>query len=91
MARIPLRFNFGEKLREDNPQLYNQLNDIYQDIANALAGSIQKLVLTQDPSNSAQINKFYDVGDVAVNQTDDTAFMMTSRTTPENVVWTQIT
>ena len=34
---LPLYKNFGSEVRELNPQLYNQLSQMYTDIANAIS------------------------------------------------------
>lgn len=91
MVNLTRRFNYGQKLREDNPQLYNQLNDTYEDTANVVNTKIGKNVATSNPANSADINKNFDILDLWVNTSSNTVWAMTSRTTPTNVVWTQIT
>ncbi len=89
---LPLYKNFGSEIKELSPVLANQLSQMYTDIANALTYSIKKDVVSgADPAASAQRNSFFSVGDITVRTDTNKAWIMTSRTTPNDVVWTLIT
>ncbi len=91
-VNIPLYKNFGSEVRELSPQLASQLSEMYTDIANALTLLIKKNILSgSDPAANDQRNSFFSIGDIAVRTDTDTAWIMTSRTTPNAVTWTQIT
>lgn len=91
-ANLPLKKNFGNEVKELSPQLSRQLDEMYTDIANAFTYLVKKNILTgADPAASDQRNSFFSVGDVAVRTDTDMAWMMTSRTTPNDVIWTLIT
>ena len=90
--KLPLYKNFGAEIKEISPTLANQLSQMYSDIANSLSQAIKKnIVVGADPSASAQVNSFFSIGDITVRTDTDTAWIMTSRTTPNDVVWSQIT
>ena len=91
MANLPTRYNFGAAIKNINDTLYNQLNDSYTDIANAVNPKTNKFVTSSDPSNSASSNANFTIGDLHINQATNNAWIMTSRTTNTNVVWTLIT
>jgi hypothetical protein len=89
---LPLYKNFGSEIKELSPTLSNQLSQMYTDIANALSQAIKKDVVSgADPAASSQRNSFFSVGDITVRTDTDMAWIMTSRTTPNDVVWTLIT
>lgn len=89
---LPLYKNFGAEVVELSPILANQLSQMYIDIANSLSLAIKKnVVLGADPAANDQRNSFFSVGDITVRTDTDTAWIMTSRTTPNAVTWTQIT
>lgn len=89
---LPLYKNFGAEVVELSPVLANQLSQMYTDIANSLSLGIKKNVVTgADPAANDQRNSFFSVGDITVRTDTDTAWIMTSRTTPNAVTWTQIT
>ena len=91
MSRLPIRYNFGSELKNENPTLYNQLADIYYLISNAVNSKVNKYVTTTDPTTPNVINRLFDIGDIWVNETTDTGFLMTSRTSDIDATWTQIT
>ncbi len=89
---LPLYKNFGSEVVELSPVLANQLSQMYSDIANSLSLAIKKNVVTgANPAANDQRNSFFSVGDITVRTDTDTAWIMTSRTTPNAVTWTQIT
>lgn len=91
-STLPLSRNWGNPDQLTNQILLNELDDMYWDIANALQLLIKKNILTgADPAANDQRNTLFSIGDIAVRTDTDTAWIMTSRTTPQVVVWTQIT
>lgn len=89
---LPVYKNFGSEVRELSPVLANQLSQMYTDIANTFTYAIKKDVVTgADPAAVAQRNSFFSVGDITVRTDTNTAWIMTSRTTPDAVTWTLIT
>lgn len=89
---LPIYKNFGREINELSPALANQLSQMYSDIVNALSLGIKKNVITgSDPAATDQRNSFFSVGDITVRTDTNKAWIMTSRTTPESVTWTQIT
>lgn len=89
---LPLYKNFGSEIKELSPTLSNQLSQMYTDIANALAQGIKKDVVTgADPAANTQRNSFFSIGDITVRTDTNSAWIMTSRTTPNAVTWTLIT
>jgi len=89
---LPVYKNFGSEIKELSPTLSNQLSQMYTDIVNALSQGIKKDVVSgADPSANDQRNSFFSIGDITVRTDTDQAWIMTSRTTPNIVVWTLIT
>lgn len=90
-SNLPLSRNWGSAASVENPLLFNELDDMYFDIANALQLLIKKNVLTgADPAANDQRNSLFSIGDIAVRTDTDAAWIMTSRTGPETVTWTLI-
>jgi hypothetical protein len=88
---LPLTRNWGSALLTENPDLIRNLDEMYSKISLALQSVIKKDVVSgADPSANSQRNTLFSVGDITVRTDTDTAWIMTSRTDPENVVWTQI-
>lgn len=91
-SNLPLKKNFGAEVRGQMPQLARQLDEMYTDIANALNLLVKKNVLSgADPAAVDQRNSFFSIGDIAIRTDTDMAWIMTSRTDPNTVVWTLIT
>lgn len=91
-SNLPLKKNFGREVTQQMPQLVNQLDQMYTDIANAINNLVKKDVITgANPSANSQRNSFFSIGDITVRTDNDTAFIMTSRTTPNAVTWKLIT
>lgn len=89
---LPIYKNFGSEVRNLSPQLANQLSQMYTDIANSFSQAIKKDVISgADPAAVDQRNSFFSVGDITVRTDTNTAWIMTSRTSPTAVTWTQIT
>lgn len=100
MTRLNQTYNWGKELANDNPDLYRQLSDVYGDVSRATNTKSSKTVSpnpqipgddAENPPASSEFNKQFDIGDVYVRTDTDTAWMMTSRTSPTAVTWTQIT
>lgn len=91
MPRLPPRYNYGSELKNENPTLYNQLTDIYTDTANIVNTKTGKYATNVDPQASAPINGIFDIGDIWVKTTTDTAWILTSRLSATSVTWKQIT
>lgn len=89
---LPLYKNFGTEIKEISPTLANQLAQMYSDIANAISQTIKKNIVSgADPVANAQVNSFFSIGDITIRTDTDSAWIMTSRTSPNIVVWTLIT
>lgn len=91
MSRLPNIYNWGSEVANINQNLYNQLNDTYSQTANAVNLKSRKNNTTTNPSSNSPVNKEFDIGDLWINSSSNTAWIMTSRTTAEAVTWTQIT
>lgn len=95
MTDLDERFNWGSTLAQDNPDLYRQLNDTYTNTAQAVnrKGNVHRNSEKpfSDPPADSLFNKNFNIGDIYVREDNDTAFIMTSRTSAEAVTWTQIT
>lgn len=91
-SNLPQKKNFGNDVARELPQLARQLDEMYTDIANAINILVKKDVISgADPAANDQRNSFFSIGDVTIRTDTDTAWMMTSRTTPNAVTWTLIT
>lgn len=91
-SKLPLRVNWGREVQDLSQQLVRQLDDVYADIANALALTIKKDIISgADPAASAQRNAGFSIGDITIRTDTNKAWIMTSRTTPNDVIWTLIT
>lgn len=91
MPTLSQRFNWGSEIRNINQVLYNQLNDSYTNIARIMNTKASKNVTTTNPEADAQVNMNYDIGDLWINQSANSAYIMTSRTSSTAVTWTLIT
>lgn len=90
-ANLPLKKNFGAEVLYQMPQLARQLDEMYTDIANALSYLVKKNIVTgADPAANDQRNSFFSIGDITIRTDTNTAWIMTSRTTPNAVTWTSI-
>ena len=97
MPTLQTFFNWGRSLQNSNPELTRQLSDAYGDTARAVNTKISKYVTdgiqkphVNPPANS-QFNANFDIGDIYVRSDNNTAWIMTSRTTTNAVNWQQIT
>jgi len=91
MPRLVTSYNFGSSKENENPELTRQLSDVYTRIAIEVNLRVSRLVLTGgDPPANNEVNRNFEIGDLAVRTDTDDAWIMTSRTTDEAVTWTQI-
>lgn len=86
MTRINSSFNFGSELKNENPSLYNQLQQTYETTAGAVNTKVSRNVSTSNPEADSPNNKLFDIGDVFINSSTNTAWIMTSRSTNTAVV-----
>lgn len=94
MPVLPQKYNWGAAVRNDNPELVRQLDDIYTGLMLLLNTKPSTNVTNVNPPNNvtaADINRNYSIGDFWVNTSTDTAWIMTSRTDLTTVNWQQIT
>ena len=91
-SNLPLKKNWGGAYTEDNAILIRALDEMYTDIANAISPLVKKNILTgANPAANDQRNSYFTIGDIAVRTDTNAAWVMTSRTSPNVVVWTLIT
>ena len=97
MPTLIQNFNWGEALRNENPPLIRQLATAYSDTALVVNSKISKYVTDGlqkpdvDPPADSDFNKNFEIGDIYVRTSTDSAWIMTSRTTSNAVTWTIIT
>lgn len=91
MSRLTRRFNYGTEIKNINDTLYNQLNDSYYSTATVVNTKSTRFAATIDAPANDQANAGLDIGDLWINSDSDTAWIMTSRISPEQVTWKQIT
>lgn len=97
MPTLNQSFNWGSSLRNENPELNRQLSIAYEATAQVVNTKTSKYTTDGilkphvNPPASSDFNKNFDVADVYVRTDTNTAWMMTSRTTAIDAVWTQIT
>lgn len=97
MPTLIQNFNWGNALRNANPELMRQLSVAYSNIALAVNSKVSKYTTDGilkphvNPPASSDFNKNFDIGDIYVRTDTDTAWIMTSRTTDIAVTWKQIT
>ena len=90
-SNLPLKKNWGGAYTEDNIILIRALDEMYTDVANAINNLVKKNILTgANPAANDQRNSFFSIGDIAVRTDTNAAWIMTSRTDPNNVVRTAI-
>jgi hypothetical protein len=91
MPTLPPRYNWGTEVKNVNPTLYNQLDDSFTTIARVLNTKSSRHITTTNPPSDGPINAIFELGDFWVNQSTDTAWIMTSRQSNTQATWTQIT
>ena len=91
-SNLPLKMNFGRELSDQMPYLARQLDEMYTDIANAINNLAKKNIISgANPAANDQRNSFFSVGDITIRTDTNAAWIMTSRTSPNAVVWSLIT
>lgn len=73
------RFNWGTEIKNINSTLYNQLNDSFSSTARVVNTKISKYITNIDPPADSETNKIFEDGDIWVNSSSDTAWILTSR------------
>jgi len=97
MPTLITNYNWGQALRNENPELTRQLSQAYNDTAQAVNTKISKYATDgnqrphMNPPANSDFNKNFEICDVFVRTDTNTAWMMTSRTTANAVTWTLIT
>ena len=94
MPRVVTNFNWGSALQNENPNLTRQLSDAYNNTALVVNTKVSKYVTDVAAPNTVTentANKNLEVGDLWINSTANTAYIMTSRTTDLLVTWKLIT
>ncbi len=97
MPTLITNYNWGSALRNSNPELARQLSDSYTSTAQTVNTKTSRYTTdgiqrpNVDPPASSDFNKNFDIGDFYIRTDTDTAWIMTSRTTAFDVVWSQIT
>jgi hypothetical protein len=94
MASLINSINWGNAVRNENPELIRQLSEVYTRISLCVNQKSSKYVAEIDPPNtvtSSETNKTLEIGDFWVNKLTDSAWIMTSRTTDLLVTWKLIT
>lgn len=89
MSDLNPRYNWGHNIRQSDPELFRQLNQVYTDIAQVLNTRSSTTQQTVDPPANNPINKNFKIGDTWIRTDNNTAFVMTSRTSAEAVTWTR--
>jgi hypothetical protein len=97
MPTLVTDFNWGNSLRNENPELTRQMSEAYSQTAFCVNTKISKYVTNGlqrpnvDPPANSDFNKNFELGDIYVRTDTDTAWIMTSRTSSNAVTWTKIT
>ena len=90
-TNLPITYNFGSQLQEDNPQLARNLEDMYTNIVDALNQTMKKNVISgANPLANDQRNSYFSIGDITVRTDTNGVWVLTSRTTPNAVTWTAV-
>lgn len=91
MVRLNRKFNYGAEVKNLNDTLYNQLNDSYFSTSVAVNSKSTRMVQTFDAPANDPVNSGLDIGDMWVNTNTDSAWIMTSRLSLNQVTWKLIT
>lgn len=91
MTRLNVRYNWGENLSEQNPELFRQLNDVYTDLATKSNGKANKIAMTSEPPSDSPVNKNFDIGDLWIKKDTNEVWVLTSRITAESATWKKMT
>jgi hypothetical protein len=97
MPTLITDFNWGNALRNANPELARQMAEAYSQTAFCVNTKISKYVTdgvqrphVNPPANS-DFNKNFELGDIFVRSDTNSAWIMTSRTSSTVVNWQIIT
>ena len=97
MPTLIQNYNWGSSLRNSNPELTRQLAQAYSDTA-AVVNTKSSTYVTDgnqkpnvNPPANSDFNNNFEIGDLYVRIDTNTAWIMTSRTTSNAVIWSQIT
>ena len=97
MPTLIQNYNWGENLRNANPELTRQMSQAYSDTASAVNTKSSKYSTNGDqkpnvdPPANSEFNKNFEIGDIYVRTDTDSAWIMTSRASANAVTWTIIT
>jgi len=97
MPTLIQNYNWGTSLRNTNPELTRQLSQAYINTALVVNTKVSKYVTdgdqnpNVDPPANSEFNENFEIGDIYVRIDTDTAWIMTSRTTSQIVIWKVIT
>ena len=94
MPSLTTRFNWGSALQNENLLLTRQLDAAYSSTAIIVNTKVSRHITDVDPPNNVtadDLNRNFDIGDIWINTSSDTAWIMTSRTSDVIVNWQQIT
>ncbi len=97
MATVISTFNWGDSLKTENPELTRQLSSAYSATAQCVNTKTSKYATDGvqkphvNPPASSDFNKNFDVADIYVRTDTNTAWILTSRTSSTDAVWTLIT
>lgn len=92
MPTMPTKKNWGRAVENENRLLVRQLDEFYTDTVSFINTKISKYVTSGvDPVPLSQLNSRFEIGDIYVRTDTNRAWIMTSRTSSDDVVWTLIT
>jgi len=97
MPTLITNYNWGTSLRNENPELTRQLSQAYTDTALVVNTKVSKYTTDGlqrphiNPPANSDFNKNFEIGDIFVRTDTNAAWIMTSRTTANAVIWTLIT
>ena len=89
MARIDKKFSFNV-IGNANPELLRALDDMYDQLVDAVNSKATVTEQTTAPPASSPANATLEIGDIWVKTDTDAPSILTSRTTAEAVTWTGI-
>lgn len=89
MSKIRKSFSFSG-LSGANPELLRALDDMYDQLVDALNTKATVVESTSSPPASGDFNKEFEIGDIFVKTDTDSPSMLTSRTSDIAVTWTGI-
>lgn len=96
MPTLNTYFNWGNSLYNSNPELTRQLDEAYNDTAQAVNTKVSKYFTDgvkkphTDPPSNSQFNMNFDICDIYVRSDNNKVWVLTSRTTSQAVTWTLV-